>query len=164
LKRFIIKCFAYTLPIIGLGAVLYFTGYLPLTSDSISFDAKVLELKKIRLKHADIIAIGSSTCLNNLNSNVISDSLSKSYYNFGAWQLQIEDLDYLVKSYVAIYKPKYVLLPSNFADFELKKDDFLPDNLNSTIDFLPIFYVENYANLRQIVERKKHTCVSSKRV
>jgi hypothetical protein len=142
------------MPLVLILCVIYCSGYYPLISNSLSFDAKILEVKKIKLKHVDIMSIGSSVTLNNLDGRVIEDSLQRPYYNFGAWGLQVGDLNHLIKSYTTTYKPKYVLYPSNFADFEDSLNVTLPKDLYAGICLTPIYYLKNYTNYKDIIERK----------
>ena len=154
MKKFLLKCLLFVLPVILLYAVFYYRAYYPIISNSVSFDAKLLEIKRVKLKHADIIAIGSSISLNNINSKVITDSLRLSYYNFGAWGLQMGDLNHMIKSYVSCFRPRYILLASGFADFELDNNNSLPDNLWWALNLTPVYYITNYTNYDELKLRK----------
>lgn len=133
---------------------MYQMGYYPLISTSISYDAKIFDIKQKHLVQLDIIALGSSITMNNLNSAVIKDSLNYSYYNFGAWGLQIGELNHLIGSYTEIYKPKYILLPSSFPDFVLDDNNTIPTDFSPGINWTPIYYITNYANYRDLISRK----------
>jgi len=154
LKNFIGKILLLILPIIILYTVLFYSGYWPVLSNSISFDAKAYELNRINLKHTDILAIGSSVALNDLNTQIIKDNSSLSYYNFASWNLQIEDDYLLLKHYVFKYKPKYVMLLSTMHDFTFEPNTSLPANLDLGGQMLGYYYIKNFANLHEIIKRK----------
>jgi hypothetical protein len=162
LKSFIGKILLLILPIIILYTVLFYSGYWPVLSNSISFDAKTYELNRIKLKHADILAIGSSVALNDLNTKIIKDNTSLSYYNFASWNLQVEDDYFLLKHYVFKYKPKYVILLSTMHDFTFEPNTSLPANLDLNGRMLGYYYIKNFANLNEIIKRKNALDLSTK--
>ena len=145
----------FLLPVLVLYDWAYYSGYKPIISNSISFDAKIYAIKRKHIKQVDIMALGSSTTLNDLNSSIIKSNFKQSYYNFGAWGIEIRDLNHMIKSYVSNYNPKYVVLTSNFSDFVTKPNGTLPDNLFFSLNCAPIYYLKNYTNYNDIIIRKK---------
>ncbi len=144
-------------PIIILFIVLYFAGYHPLLTNSVSFDAKIENLKAHKIKQVDMLAVGSSMTLNNVQSQVVVDSLKCSYYNLSSWGLQISDLRYMLKYYVPKFKPRYVLLVSSVVDFTTRGNSTIKDYIEMP-DFLkgykPYFYYQNFNPILSIVDRK----------
>ena len=162
LTQFIGKIILLILPIPVLFVCLFYLGYLPVLSDSISFDAKAYELKRVNLKQVDMMVIGSSVALNDLNSKIITDNFPVSYYNFGVWSIQIGDDYSLLKHYVLKYKPKYVILPTTMHDFTSVPDASLPYNIDLNDQLLGYYYIKNFANLYEIIKRKSALALSRK--
>ena len=142
----------FLLPVMILYALVW--GYCkPLLTNSVSFDAKVFEVDRLKLKHVDIMAVGSSVTLNDLNTKIIKDCLHKSYYNFSSWGLQIPDDYKLIVNNVDKYSPKYLIMTTTFADFILAENNTLAKkfDLNNTSSMT--YYVKNYNNLESIISR-----------
>jgi hypothetical protein len=114
----------------------------------------VYEIKKKQLKQVDIMVIGSSVALDDVNSKIMTDTFRKSYYNFGSWNLQVADTYNFLKGYYANCQPKYVIFASTFADFLSGPNGALPDHLEITGNFLGYYYLKNFANLNELQERK----------
>lgn len=118
-------CFILVLFLIINTVVYYKRGdniIIPLTN-SISFNTKIYEMRNINKNQFDYIAVGSSMTLNNLNSEVLNNYLSKyhqSFYNFSSWGMQMNVIDHFSKELVEIYKPKGIIIFSNIGDFTLK--------------------------------------------
>jgi hypothetical protein len=95
----------------------------PNVSNSISLNAKVLYLKDNLPKgNIDILSIGSSMSLNNINSNSIAkNQYNKNYINVSSWGLNIEESFNLLKTYNIKYNPKTVIISSNLVDFFISK-------------------------------------------
>ena len=161
-KNIIGKTILLIIPIIILYTVLYYFGYLPILSDSISFDAKAYELRKLKLKQVDIIVVGSSIALNDLNSKIIKENFTQSYFNFGVWNLQIGDDYPLLKHYIIKYKPRYIILPITMHDFTSVPDASLPYNIDLGDQPLGYYYIKNFANLFEIIKRKNALDLSTK--
>src|SRR5437764_904180 len=107
------------LPLIFLYLLMAADGFSPLITNSISFDAKIAELNHQKFKRVDILGLGSSMTLNNINSQIVADSLSSNYYNISSWGLQMSDLNSLAHYYVPKFKPKYILMLSSVTDFRV---------------------------------------------
>ncbi len=77
-------------------------------------------------KAAEILCIGSSMSLNNLDSDVITDKLkTRSYLNLSSWGLSIQDNYELLKIYTSLYPhPKVLLISSNVIDFTTEKKKY----------------------------------------
>lgn len=162
MKKYIVfvgKVAAMVVPIIALSIFFYFTGYGPLLTNSISFDAKLKYIKERNIKQTDILAIGSSMTLNNLSSTIIKDSLHMSYFNFASWGLQMKDIDQLAINYIPKYKPKYIIVVSSIMDFtndELSASiqNYLNTSQNIKDNFEAYFYIKNFNSLAEIRGRK----------
>jgi len=157
---FLGKVAAIFVPILALFTLLYFIGYTPLLTSSISFDAKLKYIKEKQIKQTDIIAIGSSMTLNNLSSDVIKDSLSKSYFNFASWGLQINDTYDVTNDYISRYKPKCIIVVSSITDFTNNNLSSSINNYLSTSRYIKdnlewYFYIKNFNSIGEIRSRKK---------
>lgn len=98
----------------------------PVFTTSISFDAKMIFLQKKGIINTDLMAIGSSITLDNVNSDIIVSSIrGQSYLNFAAWAVKMTDLNYLLKYYIPKYKPKCILIASALFDFESNLDSIV---------------------------------------
>ncbi len=137
----------------------------PYLSNSYSFNDKVLFSHN---KKADILAIGSSMSLNNLDSHTIIEELNtNSYLNIGAWGLCMKDCFQLLKIYTAIHQPKTCIISSNLTDFEQKMinikyeglKDFLLSDTNQIYKYhLKYFnarYYSKYFGYSKIVKQQK---------
>ena len=71
----------------------------------------------IRIKNPAILAIGSSITLYGVHSGPIVAKLGSSYYNFGAWNLQIGDMRMILETLLKDYRPNYVVICSSIGDF-----------------------------------------------
>jgi len=75
-----------------------------------------------RNKKAEIICIGSSISLNNINSeSVVEKFHTNSYLNLSSWGLNMIDVFKLLKTYSSIHKPAVCIISSNIVDFEASK-------------------------------------------
>jgi hypothetical protein len=87
---------------------------------SLSFDEKLRYFREIKPKNSQILAVGSSMTLNNMDSTLIKDRNGRqiSTVNFASWGSQISDLqpvtDFSIK---LIAKPNIVLILSSPVDF-----------------------------------------------
>lgn len=156
---------AILVPVIILYLVLTSMSFEPLMTNSISFDAKLKNVEDRKDKHADLLAIGSSMTLNNLDSKVITDSLTQSYYNLASWGLQMDDIKKMLEYYVPIVKPKAVLIASSTRDFEAMGNETVSSYINTPEylkNFKPYFYYENFNPLLSIAVRKKELITDSK--
>lgn len=163
---FFCKVAAIIIPILAFFIFLYYSGYTPLITSSISFDAKLKYIKEKKIKQADLIAIGSSMTLNNLSSETIKDSLPSSYFNFASWGLQMKDINQLVVNYIPKYKPKSIIVVSSITDFrndELSTtiQNYLNTNQYIRDNFEGYFYIKNFNSIASIRSREKERRRSS---
>lgn len=88
-------------------------------TNSLSADAKLCYARKMKAEELDVIAIGSSMTLNNLNSAVLRKELPDKtrYFNYSAWGLTMEDSKILLDNLLQTSKPSSVIMFSNIVDF-----------------------------------------------
>jgi hypothetical protein len=159
-----IKIFAFLLPVFICYAFLYGEGYLPLLTNSISFDAKYYAIKKQQVKEAALVSIGSSMTLDDINSSVIQDSIKLSYYNFASWGMQISDINHLLNNYILTFKPRYIIICSSTPDFQSSGNISLPTDFSVADKWLPYFYFKNFNSILQVVQRKKELDLDQKSI
>jgi len=93
----------------------------PNLSNSYSYNEKMEFLRKNKI-NSDIIAIGSSMSLNNLNSIIITKRLkSDSYINTASWGMSMKDNFLLLKTLSDLHNPKTLIVCSNILDFQQKE-------------------------------------------
>ncbi|MDA3926995.1 MAG: hypothetical protein PF904_20160 [Kiritimatiellae bacterium] len=69
----------------------------------------------------DVLAIGSSMTMINLNSEVLVNGLANPrFYNFGSWGFNIQDVYSFTELLVERYKPSIFIIVSNAVDFRPK--------------------------------------------
>ena len=90
----------------------------PKVSDSYSFNEKMHFLKKSTIQ-ADVISVGSSMTLNNLNSiSVVNNLATESYINTGSWGMTMKDDFTLLKILCGARCLKVLIINSCLADFQ----------------------------------------------
>lgn len=90
-------------------------------TNSISYDAKIYETRRLTENNFDYIAIGSSMTLNNLNSDVLQGFLNErgeNFYNFASWGTTMSDNQIWLEILLEKYNPKGVIIFSSMEDFE----------------------------------------------
>lgn len=87
----------------------------PPFTGSISFDEKAVWLSKRLQEPCDILAVGSSMTVNNLDSEVFA---SHHFLNASSWGMKIQQTDYFLEHLLAILSPKVVLVVTAPIDFE----------------------------------------------
>ncbi len=152
---------AVVIPIIIFFELLFINGYVPLFTNSISFDAKIKNIQEKKIKQIDVLAIGSSITLNNLSSMVIKDSINLPYYNFSSWGLQMSDIKQMVINYLPKYRPRYLIICSSVPDFEDAGNAASINNYLNTNEYCKehlqeYFYIKNYNSILDIRERKNN--------
>lgn len=149
-SRLIMKVLFLAVPVsvICISMILVYSNnhYLPTITSNISLDAKIYERQKKDLDSIELLSIGSSITLNNLNSKTLKENLKVSYYNYGAWGLQISDINHLLKLFTTECNPKYVLICSTITDFR-KGSDF---NLPNILEFRLSSFYRDYFFLRNL--------------
>ena len=90
-------------------------------TNSISFDAKIYETRRLEEENFDYLAIGSSMNLNNLNSQVLKsylDTRNETFYNFASWGTTLSDNQLWLDILLEKYNPKGVIMFSSMEDFD----------------------------------------------
>lgn len=87
----------------------------PPFSGSISFDEKAVWLSKRLQEPCDVLAIGSSMTVNNLESSAFSEH---AFVNASSWGMKIEQTDYFLELLLEYWKPKTVVVVTAPTDFE----------------------------------------------
>ena len=100
-----------------LGAVYLFQNELPPPpfTGSVSFDEKAVWLSKRLDEPCDILAIGSSMTVNNLDSSVFTNH---AFINASSWGMKIQQTDYFLETLLGYLSPKTVLVVTAPIDFE----------------------------------------------
>ena len=158
--RFLLKSLFFA-AFVGMGyMILYRIGLTPTVTNSALFDKKMFLIQKHGLKDVKIMGMGASIPLYALNSDMINQYFHMSYYNFGTWRLQIEDMRYLLKIYVDEHHPQYLILVSSIGDFRRKRDSIYLNYGNTSAfvrNHLPeLFYLKDYSSVYEI-EIRRHT-------
>ena len=119
-------------------------------TNSISLDARLYEMKNMDAEHFDVVALGSSMTLYQLDGETFVQHLNEGdgFYNFSAWGLQISDSRKLLEYLVEAYTPHSVVIFGNIADFDEAAEsiidmkavrNYLDDNawndIRNTLDF-----------------------------
>ena len=142
-----------------------YLGWNPVLTNSISFDAKAHELRRLRIEHIDIMAIGSSMTLNNLKTSTIDKFIPDDarYYNLASWGLTLADLEWLIDLFIDVYDPKVIIMASSPLDFQPSKQKLTSAlNLSTYINgfWEGYYFIRNLELLRlfdrqQLYERYK---------
>lgn len=131
----------------------------PRLSDSFSLNEKIEFIRKNN-KSAEIIAIGSSICLNNMHSKTIVQRLhSDSYLNTSSWGTTMQDNYLLLKILCEIHTPNTLILASNITEFQLpskKIDSSLLKNYLISSDFISNLYYLKCFDLRYYIDNFKY--------
>ncbi len=131
----------------------------PDLSDSYSYNEK-MEFLRRRDKNADVITVGSSLSLNNLDSKTITEELqSNSYINLSSWGMSMKDIFLLLKVQSEIHRPSTLVMASGIMDFQASeknvKFSVLKDFLHSD-DKTQIFYHLKCFNLKYYLSNFKY--------
>jgi hypothetical protein len=173
MKRFIQSFIAFSLFFLSLSLVLGVTfleyhnlnliGDLPPPNLSNSFSLnEKLRFLRDKPKDAEVIALGSSMTLNNLNSEVLVKSLgTNKYLNVGAWGASFTDNYQLLKVLGQTYPSmKTLIISSNLIDFQhgVKSADYkvIADYLNPSKFRIDQYYLY-HANMKYFVNNYPYT-------
>jgi hypothetical protein len=102
-----------------------------------------------RGKKAEIVAIGSSMSLNNLDSKVIIEELKNdSYLNLSSWGMSMSDIYFTLQAYSELQLPKTVIISSNIGDFTVVNKaldkDLLASFLGSSNAAYPFYFMHHF--------------------
>jgi len=90
----------------------------PNLSNSYSFNEKMLFVHKSKI-NPEILGIGSSMSLNNLDTKTIVNHFDKKkYLNTASWGFSIKDNYLFLKALKEIYHPQMIMMASNNIDFQ----------------------------------------------
>jgi hypothetical protein len=173
MRRFIQSFIAFSLFFLFLSLVLGFTfleyhnlnpiGDLPPPNLSNSFSLnEKLRFLRDKPKDAEVIALGSSMTLNNLNSEVLVKALgTNKYLNAGAWGASFTDNYQLLKVLGQTYPSmKTLIISSNLIDFQhgVKSADYkvIADYLNPSKFRIDQYYLY-HANMKYFVNSYPYT-------
>lgn len=118
-------------------------------------------------KKKEVLAIGSSLTLVNLESNTICNELDSSYLNLGVHGMCLEDIYKMAKLAIPLSKPKTVLMSSGLVDFRVKSNGInIPSDLRlysylRNPHFLPLAFTfstkDNAFSINEIYEKELAT-------
>ncbi len=158
LNKFVIKTVLFALPVFILFEILFRLGFAPIVTNSDLFDAKMQHIKKLHIKQVNLMAIGSSITLYELKSDLVTQNLDTSYYNFASWGIQINDILLMLHKFIPGHQPKYVIMCASLGEFMSPPNSTYANYLNTPTfirDNLPeFFYLKNYNSIHQIIWRK----------
>lgn len=148
----------FALPVFILFGMLFRLGFAPIVTNSDLFDAKMQHIKKLHIKQVNLMAIGSSITLYELKSDLVTQNLDTSYYNFASWGTQITDMKLMLAKFIPEHRPKYVIMCASLGEFMSPPNSTYSNYLNTPTfirDHLPeFFYLKNYNSIHQIIWRK----------
>ena len=120
--RFLIRCTLLGLPALGLVALYcvpqkrYFPS--PRVTDNIAVNEKLAFASDHFAEGVDVLAIGSSMTLNNLNSAAVMAHFGNvRYLNAGAWGIGASELEVIGPLLVQRFNPETVIVSTNLMDF-----------------------------------------------
>jgi hypothetical protein len=131
-------------------------------TSSYSYNEKLLFMKK-QTYSPEIISIGSSMSLRNLDSKVIIQELqTDKYLNTASWGIKIQEAFYLLKVLNKIDAVKKVIISSNLIDFQDSNKtvnyDFISAYLKNNKKRTSFFAIKNFslAYYRKNIEYANH--------
>lgn len=126
-KRFILRCLLLGLPALGLVALYclpqkrYFPS--PRVTDNLAVNEKIAFAMNHFPDGVDVLAIGSSMTLNNLNSVAVMEHFGNvRYLNAGAWGIGASELEVIGPALSKRFTPKTVIVSTNLMDFSDQPD------------------------------------------
>jgi hypothetical protein len=156
----LLRLFTICVCVVFLFVILYKYGYSPIYTDSMTFDLKADHVEEHALDQIDVIAIGSSITLYNLDSKTLLEGKKYTYYNFASWGLQMIDIEMILRNRLRQYHPKYVIMCSNITDFQAPANRTYPEFFDTELPlikrFKPALYYFNYHSVFDLIIRKRH--------
>ncbi|MBK6753153.1 MAG: hypothetical protein IPH53_10765 [Flavobacteriales bacterium] len=121
--RFALRCFLLALPAAAMVvayAMLYKPYFpAPKVTNNIALNEKLAFAKRNMPEGVDVLGLGSSMSLNNLNSKAVMEHFGAvRYLNAGAWGVGAAELSEVGPLLVDRLKPRIVLLSTNLMDFK----------------------------------------------
>jgi hypothetical protein len=158
LNRFLLKLLLLGLPVVFCFELFYRLGIYPVITVSQIFDYKMLGAKRHAPEKVDLMAIGSSVTLYDLDSRMIADSLRLRYYNFGSWGMTAADIFAAARALVRDYRPANILLCSSPRDFMTPPTPSYAEYAGTAAfireRFPEYFYLRNYNPIHTLLDRR----------
>jgi hypothetical protein len=124
-RRYIAVAALAALAILGVPASFFFWAYsqgrlvAPALSGNVCLDEKVRFLRDSPTKQCDVLVIGSSMALNNIDSEALLKHLPAGtrFLNAGAYNMKISQTRALLDCLLAVYRPRSVIFVCGLMDF-----------------------------------------------
>jgi hypothetical protein len=157
---FLGKVLLLTAFIMLLFEVLFRLDYLPIITTSTMFDVKMMKFQQQHIKKVDVMAIGSSITLYELDSRMMTQACHRPYYNFGSWSLQMSNIYLLLQPLTRQYHPGYVVICSSIGDFVWPPAETYHNYADAPAfmrNVMPeLFYFKDFSSIRRLIYRKQH--------
>jgi len=116
----------------------------PCVTDNFSLNEKLGFLKHYPKGNVEIVCVGSSLALNNIDSQAFLAELGsqRTYVNVAAFGMKIGHTRHLLRLYLERFHPKLVILPMGLVDFlkDRRKSDYFPiDRIDRFLGREPIW-------------------------
>jgi hypothetical protein len=124
-RRYVALAALAALLVVGAPALFFFWAYsqgrlvAPALSGNVCLDEKVRFLRNSPTKQCDVLVIGSSMALNNIDSEAMLKHLplGTRLLNAGAYNMKISQTRALLECLLAVYRPRSVILVCGLMDF-----------------------------------------------
>jgi hypothetical protein len=162
MKRFLKRVFVFLLPLLlaALGFLVWNHRYIasPRVTNSCCLNEKMYRSPREPL---DVLAVGSSMTLCNLESSTLVEGLGNPrFYNFANWGFSIEDIRYFTPLLADQYRPSMFIISSNVVDFRPRDLEYDIDEVRSYLKLSSRwsaylkhadlkYYIENTADNRE---------------
>jgi hypothetical protein len=167
MKQFILKIIQFPLLVFVI-FILFFIFKKPsiplvFLSNDVSYNAKAFWIQKNfdKIKHSEIIVLGSSMSLNNISTKLVQDYTGRSTVNLSSWGRKISDFHELLNK---IDTNKLILININFQDLQRGSIKTFFDLFNpkqNQIEFFSIL-TKSGLYLKQISDYNNYCRVGSK--
>lgn len=122
MKKFLRDVVLYALPVLAMLVLYCGMQYryfpAPHLTNNLALNEKAAAYARLMDHHVDVLACGSSMTLNNLSTPAVLEHFKgASFYNLGAWGLDVMQTCDLIRAAVPEAKPKTVVLVTNLMDF-----------------------------------------------
>lgn len=134
-------------------------------TNSISFDARIYDIRQKTVPNYDYLAIGSSMTMNNLNSDVMMNYLGpmgENFYNCSAWGLSVQDMKNWMNVLLKKYQPKGIIMFGSMEDFDEVEQNYNYEDISRYLNgarqssfyleygvFGDLSYYKEYEKLRE---------------